>query len=113
MYKPAPKDVCRGHWLAMPLESMLTDRTPRKPPVRVELRVSRHEPPMLLETFKGGVRVRPADGDQADAVIAGPPDAIIGLLVGRMNLAAAQARRLRFDGDPSILKRFEPSGEAG
>ena len=108
MGSSASGDACRGHWLAMPLESMLTDRTPRGAPVRVELRVPRDEQPMILETAGGGVRVRPSSGEKADAVLAGPPEVIIGLLAGRIDLATARARRLRLTGNAAVLKRFVP-----
>ena len=38
MRKPTSRDRIRSHWLAMPLQSMLIDRTPSQPPIRVDVR---------------------------------------------------------------------------
>src|SRR5678816_3365811 len=34
MAKPAASDQFRSHWLAMPLENLLTDRAPSRPPIQ-------------------------------------------------------------------------------
>jgi len=108
MVKPAPGDRFRSQWLAMPLETLLTDRAPLKPPIRIELRTG--DQAMVVETAEGRIRVRPASKERADAVLTGSPDVIIGLLAGRIDLATARSRRLRFEGDPKILQRVRPIG---
>jgi DNA-binding HxlR family transcriptional regulator len=100
------KDHVRSHWLAMPLETLLVDRAPKKPPVRIELRTD--DKPMVLETTDGRVRVRPADGQPADVVLTGTADVIIGLLAERIDLKTARARRLRIDGNSAVLRRVGP-----
>ena len=106
MAKPAPEDRIRSHWLAMPLESLLTDRTPKKPPIEIEVRTG--DQPMVVATADGGVRVRPGPAARPDAVVSGSPEVVIGLLAGRIDLATARARRLRFQGDPEVLRRVRP-----
>jgi len=101
----SPKDQFRSHWLSLPLEHRFTDRSPRKPPIKIELRAG--DEPMLLETAAGAVRVGRVKGERPDAVLTGPPDVIISLLAGRIDLATARRRRLRFEGDPSVLKRLK------
>ena len=101
-----PGDRFRSHWLAIPLEGLLRDCTPARPPIRVELRADQR--PLTLETSNGGIRVRPGTAKRPNAVLTGPPELIIGLLAGRITLAAARARRLRFEGDPAVLRRIGP-----
>jgi len=108
MAKPAPGDRFRSQWLAMPLETLLTDRAPLKPPIRIELRTGNQA--MVVETAEGRIRVRPASKERPDAVLTGSPDVIIGLLAGRIDLATARSRRLRFEGDPAVLRRVRPIG---
>ena len=103
------RDEVRSHWLAMPLETLLVDTAPSKPPIRIELRTGKDETPMLLEANRGRIRVRPAEGQRADAVLTGSPDVIIGVLAGRMDLPAARAKRLRVEGNAAVLRRFGPS----
>jgi DNA-binding HxlR family transcriptional regulator len=111
MAKPARGDRFRSHWLAMPLESLLTDRAPVEPPIYVELRTG--EQPMVLETAEGGIRVRPGSAERPDAILKGPPELIIGLLAGRIDLATARSRGLRIDGDTTVLRRVGPLAPNG
>ena len=115
MAKPALGDTIRSHWLALPLESYLTDRSPSRPPITIELRTG--DQPMLIETADGGVRVRPGAAKHPDLLLTGSPEVIIGLLVGRIDLATALARRLRVEGNVKVLRRIQPasasSGAAG
>jgi DNA-binding HxlR family transcriptional regulator/putative sterol carrier protein len=108
MAKPMAGDRFRSQWLTMPLETLLTDRAPLKPPIRIELRTG--DQAMVVETAEGRIRVRPASKERPDAVLTGSPDVIIGLLTGRIDLATARSRRLRFEGDPAVLQRVRPIG---
>jgi DNA-binding HxlR family transcriptional regulator len=105
--KPAPRDRFRSHWLAMPLEHLLTDRAPSRPPVQVEVRSG--DESVILETVDGAVRVRPGSAENPTAIMTGSPELIIGLLAGRIDLATARSRRLLFEGDPSVLQRIGPA----
>jgi hypothetical protein len=84
----------------------LTDRTPHRAPVMIELRADAE--PMTLETVGGGVRARPGSADHPDAVLTGAPQLIVGLLMGRMDLARARAAGLKYEGDPATLRRLQP-----
>jgi len=44
-----------------------------------------------------------------DAVLTGPPQLTVGVLIGRVNLDDAKAQGLRYDGDPAILQRVQPA----
>lgn len=106
LVKPGPADRFRSHWLAMPLEMLLRDRTPGKPPLHIEVRTG--DAPMVLETVAGKVRVRPGTAERPDAVLTGSPELVISLLAGRIDLATARSRRLRFEGNPAVLRRLRP-----
>ena len=106
MAKPKRGDRYRSHWLAMPLENLLTDRDPHKAPVQIEIRVD--DEPITVETAEGGVRVRLASVERPDAILTGSPEVIIALLTGRIDVAAARKRSLRLEGDPEALRRVRP-----
>jgi DNA-binding HxlR family transcriptional regulator len=99
-------DQFRSHWLAFPI-SRLVDAAPEAPPVTIQLRTG--DEPMVVETANGSVRARPGTVEDPDAVLAGPPDTVVGVLVGRMDLAKARRRGLRFEGDVAVLERIRPS----
>src|SRR3954452_14973608 len=54
-------DAFRGHWLALPVELLLTDRTPDRPPVTLQVHVGGES--MLIETADGAVSARPGITD--------------------------------------------------
>lgn len=103
-----PGDEFRSHWLTYPLEMRLVDRNPERPPVTIEVRTA--DQPMLVETVDGGVRVRPGTAEAPDAVITASPDVAVGLLVGRLTVAAARARGASVKGDLGALERVRPGG---
>jgi len=104
--KPSKQDAFRTHWLSLPARLHLTDRTPSRPPITIELRTG--DEPLLIETVDGGVRTRPGRAENPDAVLTGTPQLILGLLTGKLDLAAARAAGLRYDGDLKILRRVQP-----
>jgi DNA-binding HxlR family transcriptional regulator len=106
MSKPSPQETFRSHWLALPLEVYLTDNSPHLKPVTIELRTG--DRPMLVETVEGRVQVRPGSSPKPDAVVAGQPHVIIGLLTGKLSLGAARARGVHFEGNQSVLRRVQP-----
>lgn len=105
----AAGDSFCSHWLAMPLELHLRDRKPHRAPITIEVRSG--DQPMLIETVDGEVRTRPGSADHPDAVLTGPPELVVGVLTGRLDLADARARGLEYDGDPKTLRRVQPARE--
>ena len=105
----AAGDAFCSHWLAMPLELPLRDRKPHRAPITIEVRSG--DQPMLIETVDGEVRTRPGSADHPDAVLTGPPELVVGVLTGRLDLADARARGLEYDGDPKTLRRVQPARE--
>jgi DNA-binding HxlR family transcriptional regulator len=93
----------RGHWLAMPVQFFLTDRTPERPPITIEVRTAGE--PIVIETADGRARTRPGPAEHPDAVLTGSPELVIGLLSGRLDLTDALAGGLQYEGDPEALRR--------
>jgi hypothetical protein len=87
----------------MPVELFLTDHSPDRPPVTIEVQTGTE--PMLIETVDGGARTYPGEATDPDAVLSGRPQLVIGVLSGWLELAAAERRGLRYEGDPSVLSR--------
>ena len=109
MAKPARGDRFLSHWLALPLETFVTDLAPKRKPIRIELRTG--DRPMILETTGAAVRVHSGSAEHPDAVLTGSPELIIGLLVRRIDLATARGRGLRFEGNVNVLRRVGPARE--
>ena len=63
---------------------------------------------MALETTGApAVRVRPAHpGETFTLPLQGAPELIIGLLVGKIDQAAARSRGLKIEGDHKLIARF-------
>ena len=108
--EPADEDEFRIHWLAVPARLHLTDHEPGRPPVTLVLRSGGAA--LTFQTSGGAVRSRPGDADAPDLVLAGPPQLIVGVLVGNLSLAEARARGLDADGDLAVLRRLRPAAAA-
>jgi DNA-binding HxlR family transcriptional regulator len=104
MTEEDPGDAVRSQWLASALELMLADRQPEAPAVTLELRTG--DQPISIETRDGAVRTRLGPAEGADATLAGRPMPILGLLLGRLELAGARAMGIEYQGDPQILERL-------
>ena len=101
--RPIGDEEFRSHWLKLPLEMHLTDRTPGKPPVVIEVRTG--DEPMLVETADGSVRARPGRAEQPDAIITGTGSQVLGLMTGKLDLGEARRRGLQFEGSEEALFR--------
>ncbi len=99
-------DVFQSHWLTLPAEELLSDRTPGEPPVAIEIRTG--DRPVVIEAVDGDVRARPGTAANPDLVLSGPHRVIVRFLAGRLDLLEAQAGGLRSDGDLAALRRLQP-----
>jgi DNA-binding HxlR family transcriptional regulator len=99
----------RSHWLIVPLEYRLSDHTPARPPVTVEVRTG--DQPMVIETVEGAARVRPGTAENPDAILSGPPPVVMDVLMNNLDFATARARGMDFEGDPEAVRRLTGSGE--
>ena len=110
MTEQGPGDAVRSHWLAWALELMLIDHDPDAPPVTIELRTG--DQPIVIETHDGVVQARLGPADGPDATLSGPPRPILGLLLGLLELADAEASGISYEGDLSVLDRIGPDQSA-
>jgi DNA-binding HxlR family transcriptional regulator len=106
MVEPVGEDTFRSHWLRLPAETFLSDTMPERPPVTIEVRSG--DAPMLIEVGAGAVLTRPKSAERADAVLSGPPQIVLGLLSGMLDLPAARRRGVRYAGDVETLERVQP-----
>lgn len=104
MAEPNPDDSFRGHWLIPPAELFLTDRTPTRRAITIEVRAG--DQPVLIESVDGAVRIRTGTAERPDAVITASPHLVIGVLFGELTLTQARARGLHYAGDPAVLQRI-------
>jgi DNA-binding HxlR family transcriptional regulator len=110
MAEPNSGEEFRCHWLAVPVELYLTDRTPERPPVQIEARIGGE--PIVIETADGRAHTRLGGAVHPDALIAGTPQLVAGVLSGRVDLATAEAGGLQYEGDPEALRRVLPDTAA-
>jgi hypothetical protein len=82
----------------------LADQAPDGPPLAIELHTG--DEPMTIETVAGTVRTRPGRAEEPDLTLTGAPLLVLGVLTGRLDLAAARARGLKCEGDPAALRRL-------
>src|SRR5260370_18148664 len=102
---PGKDDVFLPHWLVLPARLYLTDRAPRQPPVRIEVRD--REERVTLEAANGRATARVGPADKPDAVISGPTPLAWQLLLAKIDLAQARKAGLAVEGRPAAL---EPLG---
>lgn len=96
----------QSHWLTLPLRVHLRDLRPDEPPAALELRTG--DEPLLIEVADGAITIRTDIARQPDAVLSGPPEAVLALLIGQINLADAQSQGARYLGDHRLLDRVRP-----
>jgi DNA-binding HxlR family transcriptional regulator len=103
MSEEGPADAVRSHWIAGALELGLSDRHPEDAPVSLELQTG-HEP-IVLKPHDGTIDIELGSAEHPDAILSGPPKAILGLLLGFVDLPEAEATGVTYQGDHGILAR--------
>jgi DNA-binding HxlR family transcriptional regulator len=104
MTEQSQRDAVRSEWLAYALELMLTDCRPDSAPVTIELQTG--DQPIVIDTRDGAIHTRLGRNESADAMLTGPARPIMGLLLGLLELADAEANGVTYHGDPAILDRI-------
>jgi len=106
MTEPDEHDAFRGHWLAFPISFLVSDRTPDQPPVTIELRTGGDT--ITVETGDGKVHTHLGAAEKPDLILTGPPQPLLGVLTGQVNLTTARDRGVQAQGNAEILSRFRP-----
>ena len=96
----------RSHWLALPLQLSLIDRTPDEPPATIQVHTG--EQPMVIEVEGGRVDIWLGTAERADLAVSGAPLAVLGVVIGELDVDTARDRGAVFDGDPKTLRRVQP-----
>jgi DNA-binding HxlR family transcriptional regulator len=97
----------RSHWMALPLELYMEDASPEKAPIRIQVNTANE--PMVIETIDGQVRARRGTAEHPAAVLEGPVDVVVAVIMGRLPLGEGRKRGLEFKGDKEALRRLRRS----
>ena len=108
MERKADADAFRGQWFALPAAMMFGGTDPARPDVTVEIRAGGET--ACLQASAGQVSFRPGQADAPDLILSGPPDAVIGLLGGRLSAEAATELGVSILGDSLSLDRLRQPG---
>jgi DNA-binding HxlR family transcriptional regulator len=100
-------EAVRSHWLAGALEAMVSDKQPEGDPVTLELRLG--DQPITIAAAAGETKIGLGPGDAPDAILAGAEKPIMGLLLGYLDRAAAEAAGVTVEGDSAVIERFAAS----
>jgi DNA-binding HxlR family transcriptional regulator len=95
-------DAFQSQWLANPIEIIFGGIEASRPHFVAEIRAG-DEPAVTMESSEGEVHFRVGSATAPDLVLTGPPDAIIGLLAGRLDRRGAEAQGVNVLGDADTL----------
>ncbi len=98
----------RGHWLAFPVSELLDDTDPAGPPAVMEIRTG--DRPVFIELAEGRVRATLTAPRDADLVLAGAAQLVLGVLTGQLELSLARQLGLEAEGSTAPLKRLRYHG---
>ncbi|MHB1928663.1 MAG: winged helix-turn-helix transcriptional regulator [Acidimicrobiales bacterium] len=107
MTNPAGDDAFHAAWLAHPVAVMFEGVDPRRPALTIEVRIG--DEAMTIESRDGKVTLRPGHPPSPDIVLDGPPDAILGLLAGRLDPGAAAKSGVSIIGNARLVVRLRPN----
>lgn len=104
MTEQKPDDAVRSHWLAGALQTTLIDRDPQAPTITLELQTG--DQPITVEACEGVIQTRLGSAERPELTLTGPPNPIMGLLLGLLDLADAKTMGVEHRGNPAILDRI-------
>jgi DNA-binding HxlR family transcriptional regulator len=111
MAEQKPEDAVRSHWLAGALETKLVDHHPDAPALTIEVQTG--DQPISVEARDGSVRARLGAAEGPALTLTGPPNALMGLLLGFLDLDTAEASGVEHQGDPAVLERIQAGAGHG
>ena len=110
MARPRGEDHFRPNWLRHMMVARFEGVDPRRKDLTVELRCG-DEPPVTLISSRGQVHLTIGGAAHPDVTLAGPQDAVVGLLLGRIGRADAESRGVTASGAVRRLNGLRPRGE--
>jgi DNA-binding HxlR family transcriptional regulator len=105
MGAPRAREAVRDHWFILPMRLYLRDDNPHAGTATMQIELP-DQPIVLRTNGDGSVDAQPGRAANPDATLTGTPDAVMGVLSGRLTLRQARVRSLQFDGDVSVLERL-------
>jgi DNA-binding HxlR family transcriptional regulator len=109
MAEERPGDAFQASWLAYAPAWFTTDGEPDGPAAVVQLEADGEQ--AVLELGGGPVRARVGVAERPDLTVTGPPRAVLGLLLGQVDLKVAKRLGLTTRGDARLLRRLVPAGD--
>jgi len=103
----AEGETFRSHWIVHPVAALFPGVDPSRPELTIEVRCN--EQPMTIRSSEGRVSVEPGQAAAPDLVLTGPPDAVVGLLAGKLDTNEAKASGLAVTGDVGLLRDLPPT----
>lgn len=107
MVTPAEVDAFQIQWLAHPVEMIFGGIDPSRRPLVAEIRSAGGT--ITMESSEGRVTVREGAADAPDLVVTGSPEAVIGLLSGRLDRRGAERLGVSVLGDVGMLASLRRS----
>lgn len=104
MVEGAGADEFRSRWLGVAMEALLNRPGAATPDVVVQLDTGDEQ--LVIEASGGRVRGRTDTAPEPDAVVHGPPDAVLGVVMGFLEPGRQRGRGVTIDGDPDALVRL-------
>jgi DNA-binding HxlR family transcriptional regulator len=108
MGTPKRDDAVRDHWFILPMRLYLRDDEPGAGMATLQIELP-DQPIVLRTNGDGSVAADPGRTAAPDGTLRGTPDAVMGVLSGRLTLHQARARGLEFVGDAAVLQRLTGS----
>lgn len=100
----SPDAEFRSRWLVIPVQVMLSDERPDEPPVSIAVRTGDESVTVIVAAGEVRARTGPS-ADPPDLVITGPGKPVLGILAGKLPVAAAPQAGVEIGGDRSVLGR--------
>jgi len=97
-------DAFRARWLELPLELMFGGIDPGRPDRQIEIRTA--DEVLTLTSAAGRVAIRTGPAPSPDLVVTGPPELIIGLMSGALDVDIARRQGVRILGDYAEVERL-------
>lgn len=107
MIDERPDDAFQAGWLAYGPAWFTEDTDPSGAPATIQLVAAGER--AVVELEDGSVRARPGSVEDADLTLTGPARAVLGLLLGMVDLNRAKTLGLKTQGRRGLLQRLRPT----